>query len=192
MPTPSDPTFSTLELTGPHWKSSTELNGQPWDAWSWDSPYSRQLQRVVSAGVATIRERTDGKYAVEINLPDVVRAQIAHLAIFDSLRSAAEGAETFAWETIEHAGKSWYVTGDRQWTCYLGEGDIAVVSQYSSGDGVTFYMKRQISPRPGVSYEMTANHYDVTDHNHAVRTFAEAAAIALTMPAYLSVLAAKE
>lgn len=191
MTTKTEPTFATLELVADSWQKFVQLNGQRWDAWSWDSDLIRHLHRDVPAGAAEIKERADGRYFLEMKLPNVVRAQIVRHATFDTLLAAAVAAESFVWETIEHAGRSWYVTGDQQWTCNLGDGDIAIISQYSSGDG-GFYMKRQISPRPGVSYEITANHYDATDGNNAVRSFAEAAAIVLTLPAYLAVLGAKE
>jgi len=69
----------------------------------------------------------------------------------------------------------------------LGEGDTVELSCDNDGD---YHMKRKISLCYGMSYEMSATRYDTGDGKYAVRTFAEAAAIAITLPSFLAVLGA--
>lgn len=181
-------TFDTLELSAGTWKTGVDIAGRPWQVMFWDMPNLRELQRDVPAGLASIRERSDGKYFLEVRLQGVVRVDVARHQVLDDLLAAVEAAEAFVWPEIVQAGRTWYCTGDEQWSAIFGEGDLATISKYSGDDA--FYVKRQISPRPGVSYELTAHFHDLGDTKTAVRSFAEAAGIATTLPSFLSVLGA--
>jgi hypothetical protein len=99
----------------------------------------------------------------------------------------------FAWEIKEHGGVKWYKTLSREdgyatWEAVLGEGDKVKLSCNKDGE---YGMKREISLCYGHSYEMSSLRYDSGDNKHAVTTFAEAAAIAITLPSFLAVLGAR-
>lgn len=187
----TDLTFSSLTPSGDGWCRIVEINGTEWQTLFWDDCSLRQLQRTVPSGQATIRENQGGSFYLKIELAGLVRANIERSENFDNLHSAVAAAESFTWETKEHAGITWYATHQQQWAAYLGEGDKAEIGRYSSGREGTYYMKREISPRNGESYEMRAVRYDYGDDKHAVKTFEEAAAIVVTLPSFLAVLGSK-
>jgi len=193
----SKPDFKTsgLELTGDRYKKIVQIGGREWAAKYWDTDSLRQLERTVSAGLAEIKEcqGTGGNFWLKMTVqPEVARAELSRIMFFENLLAAAEAAQEFAWEVKEQGGVKWYQTdshedGYTKWEAMLGEGDT--VELYCDKDG-DFHMKRDISICYGVSYEMTARRYDNGDSKHAVRTFAEAAAIVITIPSFLAVLGA--
>lgn len=184
------PSFDTLEFVG----YFVKLSGNDWarSQWTWD--IRPCLSRVVSAGLAEITEsKGDGSFMLKITAqPDVARAYIDTALFFDTVEAAAEAAEIFTWEVKELGGVKWHKTIQREdysaWGAILGEGDKVSLSCNKDGE---YHMNRNISPCRGKSYEMSALLYDSGDNKHAVRTFAEAAAIAITLPMFLSVLGAK-
>lgn len=180
--------FASLSVkAGSAWNTPVELAGQQWRAVFWESPLIRKLVRSAPAGEAEINERGDGQYLVAIRLPGARHTGLAKTFVQADLLEAARMVEAFQWEFIEHAGHRWYLTGDRAWTAVLGDGDSATVWQSTDQ---TFFVKRNLSPRKGVHYEMTATFTDVGEAQVAIRTFAEAAAIAVTLPTFLAVLGA--
>ena len=77
---------------------------------------------------------------------------------------------------LEHEGYRWHQTQCRndgfcEWTAVIEEGDMAYLSCDKDGE---FHMKRNIRLRIGENYEMVAK--------LGVRTFAEAAAFAISLP----------
>jgi|APCry1669193181_1035450.scaffolds.fasta_scaffold09547_2 hypothetical protein len=184
-----------LELTGDRYNKVAQIDGREWVTKYWDTDSLRRLERTVSAGLAEISEchGTDGNFWLKMTVqPEVARAELSRIMFFENLLAAAETAEVFAWEVKEHGGVKWYRTDSREdgytkWEAVLGEGDTVELYCDKGGD---FHMKRDICICYGVSYEMTARRYDNGDSKHAVRTFAEAAAIAITLPSFLAVLGA--
>lgn len=168
-----------------------------WTRTWWDSVGLRCLRRNVPAGLAKIREcrGTGGNFMLEINLqPEVERLEIQSTLFFETLLAAAEAAEVFVWEIKEQGGYKWYQTTCREdyavWYAVVGEGDKAHVSCHKKNN--EYHMKREISPRSGEWYEISAHRHDCGEDKHAVTTFAEAAAIAITLPAFLAVLGAQQ
>lgn len=184
-------TFSTLEITGSEWNKAVQLNGATWSCRSWDSEMFRSLDKVVPAGEASISERKGdgGGYYVKIRLPGTERCIIEYGQVCEDLPSAVAFAEAFAWDIAEHAGIRWYRTSVSGWAAYLGEGDMAKIGQYTASD--PYHISREISPRLGEIYKMEVVRYNSGDVKQAVTEFQEAAAIALTLPAYLSILGSK-
>ncbi|MDD5056566.1 MAG: hypothetical protein PHQ60_02235 [Sideroxydans sp.] len=188
------PTFKTsgLEFTG---ECTSFTDGLVWTRSLWDFDHSRCLQRDVSAGKASIKEcgGSGGNFMLNMRvLPDVPRADMEATLFFETARAAAEAAEAFAWTTKDHAGVMWYQTncsddGYTVWQAVLGEGDKVTLSHDKDGE---YRMKRNISVCYGMSYEMSATRYDAGDTKLAVRTFEEAAAIAITLPSFLAILGA--
>lgn len=195
----SKPNFaaSGLELSGERYKEVVQIDGREWAAKFWEHDSLRRLERTVSAGLAEIHESsgTGVNFRLEVTVqPEVKRAALSKMMFFETLLDAAEAAESFTWKIKEHGGVRWYETASRddgftQWEAVLGEGDKAEL--YSNKDG-EFNMKRDINVCHGVSYEMKACRYDNGDDKHAVRTFAEAAAIAITLSSFLAVLGARQ
>ena len=184
-------TFSTLEVTGDGYNKIALLNGKEWETSLWDYSSSRRLERSVPGGEATISESTDGKFRVGIEMrPHVARARVEK-AFFGTLLECADFAEAFSWVIKEHAGYRWHRMREDieyiSWVAVVGVGDVVTLSLNKDGE---FYIKRNISPRAGESYEFTALRYDSDDNKHAVRTFEEAAAIAIHLPSFLSMLGA--
>lgn len=189
--TTNKPNFETLEVTGDFVSFAEKV----WTCHWWDIPTLRRLSRKVSAGVAKITEclGTGGNFMLKITMrPEIASGGVEITLFFDDVEAAAEAAEVFAWETKEHAGVRWYQTTCRDdlnvWKAVLSERDVASLSCGKDGE---YYMVRNISLRPGESYEMSANRYDFDNDKHAVRTFEEAAAIAITLPSFLAVLGAR-
>lgn len=186
-------TFDSLNLVADGWRQVVNIDGQSWTASYFGKEYGgsmREIRRQVPAGDAVISERGDGTFWMIISLPNVVRGEIKNGQPFPSLKEAAAVAESYAWEIVEHAGNRWYRSRS-SWSAILGDGDIATIAQYENDP--KFYMKRNISPRHGENYEMTATRYDLGESDkHAVTTFAEAAAIAVTLPAFLAALGSKQ
>lgn len=189
---------SGLELTGDRYNQVTQIDGNEWAVKYWNIDSLRRLERTVSAGLAEIHEHlgvTEGGFWLKIAMqPEVKRAELSKTMLFETLLAATEAAESFTWKIKEHGGVSWYETASRddgftKWEAVLGEGDKAELHCNKDGE---FHMKRDISVCYGVSYEMTASRYDNGDGKHAVRTFAEAAAIAITLPSFLAVLGARQ
>lgn len=183
-------TFAMLELAGDGYNKIALINGKEWETYLWGYGSSRTLTRDVPAGEAAINESSNNKFRVEIKVRPCLRACVAKV-FFGTLLECADFAESFAWEIKEHAGHRWYLVCEgieyNSWVAVLGDGDVATLSQNKDGE---FYIKRNISPRSGESYEFNAVRYDSGDSNHAVRIFGEAAAIAITLPSFVSVLAA--
>ncbi|WP_175896356.1 hypothetical protein [Burkholderia cepacia] len=183
-------TFASLKAepgATPH-LAVTLLNGQPWEMTWWDSPTLRHLSRDVPGGMAQIKEWRDGRFALEVAHPELTRVGERHRGqTFDTLVAAAEAAERFEWQTREHAGLTWYAVDadSRQWVAVLSDVDHAVVHQFDDG---RYSMKRWLSPRAGETYEISASRYQSGDADMSVRTFAEAAAIALTLPTFVGML----
>lgn len=188
---------SGLELTGDKYKEVVQIGGREWAAKHWDHDYLRRLERTIPAGIAEIHEcgGSGGNFYLKITVqPLPKRAALSVMMFFETPLAAAEAAEAFTWVIKEHGGVKWYQTASREdgfteWKAVLGEGDT--VELYCDKDG-EFRMKRTINVRHGVSYEMSAHRYDNGDDKHAVRTFAEAAAIAITLPSFLAVLGAQQ
>lgn len=188
---------SGLELTGDKYKEVVQIGGREWAARHWDLDSLRCLERTVPAGFAEIREcsGSGGNFYLQIKVqPSIKRVALSVTMFFETSLAAAEAAEAFTWVIKEHGGVKWYQTisredGFAEWKAALGEGDT--VELYCDKDG-EFHMKRNINVCHGVSYEMTAHRYDIGDDKHAVRTFAEAAAIAITLPSFLAVLGARQ
>ena len=185
--TTSELTFDNIPDDG---RGVAMLNGQPWRKVLWEYGDIRRLERDVTAGSAQITQsRSTGKIWLRLAAPEAFqRATIEKSLTFDNLLAALEVAEAFQWDVRELAGAKWYETGVGSWTTVLGDGDVATVIKYEDG---TFGMKRQIRPRDGESYEISASRYKSAESDHSVRSFNEAAAIAITLPAYLTVLGAK-
>ncbi|MDN7533952.1 hypothetical protein [Burkholderia orbicola] len=182
-------TFATLtpepgEIVSPAGRAVTLLNGQPWEMTWWDSPLLRHLSRVVPGGAAQIKEWQSGRFGLEVVHPELTRVGERHHQTFDTLGAAAEAAERFEWQTREHAGLIWYAVDadSRQWVAVLSDVDHAVVHQFDDG---RYSMKRWLSPRAGETYEISASRHPSGDADISVRTFAEAAAIALTLPTFV-------
>ncbi|MCW3632812.1 hypothetical protein [Burkholderia cenocepacia] len=186
-------TFATLKpepgaATGPTGHPITLINGQPWEMAWWHTSSLRCLARAVPSGSAHITETRTGKFGIELSRLEFDWVGVRHRGqMFDTLAAAAAAAESFAWQTREHAGLTWYAidTDSREWVAVLSETDHAVVNHY---DNDTYAMKRVLTPRDGESYEISANRYRVADVDPSVRTFAEAAAIALTLPTFVGML----
>lgn len=181
--------FSSIEITGDGYIKTVLLNGKEWTTSMWEYDF-RSLTRDVPAGRAKIHESSNDRFMVKIEVqPSIERAYIENATFFETLREAAEFAETFVWEIKEQGGYKWYQTSDRDeyrsWIAVVGEGNTAVLSCYGNNE---FHIKRNFWPRPGESYEINASHYDSGENKHAVRTFEEAAAIAITLPSFLAVL----
>jgi hypothetical protein len=185
------PDFETLEFNG----DLAIIKGKVWErGYTWDR-HLRRLTRNVPAGVAELQEcqSTAGNFMLKIAvMPSVARAEIEKCQYFDTVEAAAEAAEAFAWEIKVHGGFKWYQTACRAdykaWTAVLGKGDKAILSCNSGGE---YHMKRDLSIQYGMSYEFTATRYDSGDSKLAVRSFAEAVAIAITLPTFMSALSAK-
>ncbi|NNM68364.1 MAG: hypothetical protein HKM00_00045 [Gallionella sp.] len=181
--------FSSIEVTGDGYIKTALLNGVEWKTFMWEYDF-RSLIRDVPAGGARISECSNDRFMVKIEVqPSSERAAIEKCAFFDTLNKAAEFAESFVWEIKEQGGYKWYQIDNRDeyrsWIAVVGEGNTAVLSCYGNNE---FHIKRNFWPRPGESYEINASRYDSCENKHAVRTFEEAAAIAITLPSFLAVL----
>jgi len=170
------------------WRHTVEIAGHVWAPKFWDSPSIRNLVREVPAGHAEIYERGDGKFRLQIYLGGAGGRNVSKTLIFADLNEASREAEAFQWEMLDHAGYRWYSTGSDSWTAIVSERDTAVI--WKSQHVESFQVKRNISPRPGVNFELSATYSDAGDTKESIRSFAEAAAIAITLPSFLSVLGA--
>lgn len=200
MSEPQDkPNFDTcgLEFTG-----DTVVIGvtdgveNVWIRTWWDTNFSRVLRRNVPAGLAEISEcrGSGGNFTLKIKIqPEVERLEIEATLFFETLLAAAEAAEVFEWKIKEQGGYKWYQTTCRDnysaWHAVVCVGDRAQVSCNKEGE---YHMKREISPRSGEWYEISAHRHSYGDEKHAITTFAEAAAIAITLPSFLAVLGARQ
>jgi hypothetical protein len=193
----SKPNFSTsgLVIIDDGYNKSVQIHDREWKAKFWGTDSLRRLESTVLAGVAEISEclGTGGNFKLEIKAqPEVARAKISKTMYFEYSLDAAEAAESFAWEIKEHGGYKWYLTTRRDdyavWHAVVGEGDIAIVSSNKDGE---FYMKREIAPRDSEWYEITAHRHSLGEDKHAITTFSEAAAIAITLPSFLAVLGSR-
>lgn len=181
--------FSSIEITGDGYVKTALLNGKEWNTSLWEYD-CRSLTRDVPAGRANIRECHDDRFTVNIEAQhSKERATIEKCAVVDTLNKASEFAESFVWEIKEQGGYKWYQIDNRDeyrsWIAVLGDGNTAVLSCYGNNE---FHIKRNFWPRFGESYEINVSRYDSGENKHAVRTFAEAAAIAITAPSFLAVL----
>jgi len=181
--------FSSIETVGDGYVKTALLNEKEWKTNLWKYDF-RSLVRDVPAGRASIHECSNDRFIVKIEVqPSIERADIEKSAFFDTLSEAAEFAESFVWEIKEQGGFKWYRIDDRDeyrsWIAVVGEGNTAVLSCYGNNE---FHIKRNFWPRSGESYEINASRYDSGDDKHAVRTFEEAAAIAIILPSFLAVL----
>lgn len=190
--TTNKPNFEMLAVSG----DFVSFVEKVWTCKWWDMPSLRRLTRKVPAGWAEIIEclGTGGNFILKITVQPVISGRSVEITLFfDDVEAAAEAAEVFAWETKEHAGVRWYQTTGRDdykvWQAVLSENDVA---RLCCGEDGEYHMVRNISLRSGESYEMSATRYDSHDGKHAVRTFAEAAAIAITLPSFLAVLGARQ
>ncbi|WP_321883852.1 hypothetical protein [Burkholderia cepacia] len=166
----------------------TLINGNAWEMIWWDSPSVRNLRREVPSGQAQISEWRDGRFVLTFVDPKLKKVGVTHRGqTLETLAAAAAAAENFAWETREHGGLTWYAIDPdgREWVAVLSDTDHAVVHQYDDG---RYSMKRILSPRAGETYEIAASRYPSVDTDISVRTFAEAAAIALTLPTFVGML----
>lgn len=183
-------TFDTLKPTVEGYKKTVHLGGKPWGVLWWEESF-RRLYRDVQAGRAEVQESGQGRgFTLEIVSPSAARTSIKCRHKYPTLESAVTAAEVFFWDVRNHAGVSWYATREDHWIAVLGEGDSAEIFQV--GDEKRFVIKRSISPRWGEAYEISVSRYDRDGDEGtklAVTTFEEAAAIALTLPTYLSALA---
>lgn len=170
-----------------------EVGGQVWECMWWDRPEMRRyMQREVPAGRAEIEAGRDGKFWLHIKKegPEFDRCDISAQRIFDSVTDAAAAAEVYTWETIEHAGRTWFKESGRDiWRCAFRPGDVAKVQRMPASG--SFSMERIISPRYGESYEITISRHDISDSKLSVTTFEEAAALIATAPFFLAELAGK-
>ncbi|WP_175924558.1 hypothetical protein [Burkholderia latens] len=179
-------TFATLKPepaagTGYLGSPVTLINGHAREMIWWDTPSLRHLRREVPAGEAQISEWRDGRFGLAHLHPKLKKLGVSHRGeTFDTLAAAAAAAESFAWQTREHAGLTWYAidSDGHEWVAVLSDTDHAVVHQH--GDG-RYSMKRLLSPRAGETYEISASRHQSGDADISVKTFAEAAAIALTL-----------
>lgn len=176
--------FATLSGDG---NGFIVLNGRQWRMRFWDSDSLRTLVSDVPAGKAEIFELRDGKFRLGLSIPGFTRAAIERNESFDDLAAAANAADVFEWQTKVLAGFTWYSTREGTWLAVLGDGDTAVVTQFDDGH---YHMQRRLSPRDGESYEISASRWESGDSDLRVKTFAEAAAIVVTLPAFLSILGA--
>ncbi|MCO8402765.1 hypothetical protein ABEG10_38275 (plasmid) [Burkholderia cenocepacia] len=186
-------TFATLKPepaagTGYLGSPVTLINGHAWEMIWWDSPSLRHLRREVPAGEAQISEWRDGRFGLTHVHPKLQHAELRHSGrTYDTLAAAAAAGESFAWQTREHAGLTWYAIDPdaRLWVAELSDADHAVVHQHDDG---RYSMKRRLSPRAGETYEISASRRQSADADISVKTFAEAAAIALTLPTFVGML----
>lgn len=181
--------FSSIEITGDGYTKTALLNDKEWKPNLWEYDF-RSLVRDVPAGRAKIHESSNNRFMVKIEVqPSVERASIENATFFETLSEAAEFAESFVWEIKEQGGYKWYQIDIRDeyrsWIAVVGEGNTAVLSCYGNNE---FHIKRNFWPRSGESYEINASRYDSGENKHAVRTFEEAAAIAIALPSFLAVL----
>jgi len=181
--------FSSIEIVGDGYIKTALLNGVEWKTSMWEYDF-RYLTRDVPAGRARIHESSNDRFMVKIEVqPCIERTSIENATFFDTLSEAAEFAESFVWEIKEQGGYKWYQIDNRDacrsWIAVVGEGNTAVLSCYGNNE---FHIKRNFWPRLGESYEINASRYDSGENKHAVRTFEEAAAIAITVPSFLAVL----
>lgn len=189
------PAFAALEFVGEGGNKTTVLSGAEWKQHLWGC--INHLERAVPAGHAELSCAYNGEgFNLKIRLmPDTERANIECNLEFQTLDESAEAAETFTWQTREQGGHTWYQTRSSEnsyevWKTVMGEGDIAEVST-DKKEG-RFNMERDISLCWGNSFTLRNSRYDNGDNKQAVRTFAEAAAIAVTMPSFLAVLGARQ
>ncbi len=190
-------TFDTLLLekpgAGEAWSTVT-ISGNVWNARYFDSAFqfmNRELTRKVSGGNATItavsNDEVKGYWLTIIPLECEERYEgdLKHGSRFPTLAEAVDAAEHFEWAITDHAGVRWFQTTDTEWVAALDKGDRAIITRSSTNDG-TFHVSRKVSPREGELYEIRVNFYDTSESKRAVKTFSEAAAIALTLPMYLA------
>ena len=181
--------LTSLPVVGESYSQTTELDGKTWQCFLWHTS-SRQLRRDVPGGSASISESHDQRYFLEIDLSADERVTFTSRKQFDDLLEAASAAETFTWKTVEHAGRTWFKDPNREiWHCAFGPGDQGELIKADDG---RFLMKRSITPRYGETYEISVQRYNSIGTPDgtglAVTSFAEAAAIVSTAPAYLSEL----
>lgn len=188
--------LKSLNFVGDGYYKTTVLNGREWGSFLFSDDSAPELNREVKAGSARlcVCHGTGGNFMVKLSTAGNAR-RIETTLFFDTLLAAVDAAESYEWVTRDHAGLVWYQTSTpgadyENWQAMLGVGDFAEIS--CRVDEERWFMKRVISPRAGESYEISANRWDNgEDNKHAVKTFAEAAAIAITLPSFLSVLGAR-
>jgi hypothetical protein len=166
------------------------LEGTVWQARWMHTRTLRQLRRDVPAGTAKIVEANAGRYVLEIRLAP--ESAIARDGVFDTLEAAAHAAEIFAWDMREQAGLAWYVVGNLAtsdstfWKACVRETEAGLrdhVEVTRHGDG-HYAMRRQVDVRDGESYEVTTRRWN----EKVVTDFAEACAIAVTLPTFVAAL----
>lgn len=182
-------TFDSLPVHGHHPRQHTEIDGLEWHLSFWGNVNYRSLQRELVGCRAEINEVLGGRYILKIRRPAGEGMTVDYTANFDGLATAVAAADAFVWETRDQGGITWYRTGERSYTAVLGPGDTAEIGDLA-GDG-RWSISRSISPRRGEIYKIDVIRYDGSAGDLSVRGFAEAAAIATTIPKYLSVLAAR-
>jgi hypothetical protein len=182
-----------LGATRSHEYAPVLVNGAEWTFHQWhtgdEPPY---LSRRAAGGNAAVHAVREGGFRLHMQARPYERCLIESSSTHDSLEAAAAAAESFQWKTVEHVGRTWYVTerpSSTDWTTCLGPGQMAKITRHAKhGDG-GFSPSREITPQHGETYEINCLFYRSGDSGgRFLSSFEEAAAVALTLPVFVAAM----
>jgi hypothetical protein len=180
--------FSTLEFVSDNGRKTTTIGGIEWEQWFWDIPFMRCLRARVQAGIAQIKDNKE-YFFVEIS-KELVRCEINMWIKQSTLAEAVEFTKNYSWEVKEHAELDWHKTRDDDdlitYRAVIGDGDLVEVDYWKRDN--RFSVARKIRPNGNEFFELKADR----SGEFAITSFAEAAAIAITLPQFLAVLGARQ